>query len=86
MKIPDKIKLYAKRKVNEEEERVFANETGIESRIMISYLGDQEEEVSFRTEGRNISIKVSKSGLKKILITLHFGTISFIYLDLLMKL
>ncbi|PKG88406.1 hypothetical protein CXF77_12370 [Planococcus sp. MB-3u-09] len=65
MKIPDKIKLYAKRKVNEEEERVFANETGIESRIMISYLGDQEEEVSFRTEGRNISIKVSKKWIEE---------------------
>ncbi|QMT16236.1 hypothetical protein H1Q58_09620 [Planococcus maritimus] len=65
MKIPDKIKLYAKRKVNEEEERVFANETGIESRIMISYLEDQEEEVSFRTEGRSISIKVSKKWIEE---------------------
>lgn len=65
MKIPDKIKLHAKRKANEEEERVFANETGIESSIMISYLEDQEEEISFSTEGKNVSIQVSKKWIEE---------------------
>lgn len=65
MKISDKVKLLAKRKADEEEERVFANETGIESEIKISYLEDQEEEILFSTEGRTTSIKVSKKWIEE---------------------
>ncbi len=63
--IPDKIKLHAKRKAEEEEEKIFNNETGFESGVMISYPENQEEAVLFNLKGRTADIKISRKWIKE---------------------
>lgn len=62
--IPDKIKLHAKRKAKEEEEKIFNDGTGIESGVMISYPKDQDEAILFTKDGRTSDIKVSRNWIE----------------------
>lgn len=65
LSIPDKIKLHAKRKADKEEEKIFNNETGIESGVMISYPKAQEEALLVRMDGRTADIKVSRKWIEE---------------------
>lgn len=65
LSIPDKIKLHAKRKAKEEEEKIFNNGTGIESGVMISYPEDQDEAVLVTMDGRTADIKVSRKWIEE---------------------
>ena len=65
LSIPDKIKLHAKRKAEEEEEKIFNNGIGIESGVMISYPKDQDEAVLVNMDGRTADIKVSRKWIEE---------------------
>lgn len=77
--IPDRIKLNAKRKEKDEEEKIFRNGTGIESSVSISYPIDQEEAILLNMDGRSTDIKVSRKWLEE---NLDYPTLwnNFIYL------
>ncbi|MBM7586009.1 thiol-disulfide isomerase/thioredoxin [Bacillus pakistanensis] len=79
LSITDKIKLHAKRKAEEEEERIFNNETGIKSGVMISYPKDQDEAILFTMGDRTADIKVSRNWIEE---NLDYPTLwnNFIYL------
>ncbi|CEG28965.1 hypothetical protein [Bacillus sp. B-jedd] len=79
LSIPDKIKLHAKRKAKEEEEKIFNNGIGIETGVMISYPKDQEEVVLVTMDGRTADIKVSRNWIEE---NLDYPTLwnNFIYL------
>lgn len=63
--IPDKIKLHAKRKAKEEEEKIFSVGTGIETSVSISYPIDQDEVISLNMDGRIVDIKISRKWLEE---------------------
>lgn len=65
LNITDKIKLHAKRKAEEVEEKIFNSGTGIESGVRISYPKDQEEAVLFIMDGRTADIKVSRKWIEE---------------------
>lgn len=65
LNIPDKIKLHAKRKIKEEEEKIFSNGAGLESGVSISYPTDQEEAVLVSMDNRMADIKVSRKWLEE---------------------
>jgi len=77
--IPDKIKLRAKRKLKEEEDKIFNKSIGIESEVMISYPMDQDEAILFTMDGRTADIKVSRKWIEK---NIDYPTLwnNFIYL------
>lgn len=77
--ISDKIKLHAKRKSKDEEEKIFSNGVGIESGVMISYLKDQDEAVLFNMDGRKADIKISRNWIEE---NLDYPTLwnNFIYI------
>lgn len=79
LNIPDKIKLHAKRKVMEEEKKVFSNGTGIESGVSISYPTDQDEAVLRNMDSRIVDIKVGRKWLEE---NLDYPTLwnNFIYI------
>ena len=79
LNIPDKIKLHAKRKMKDEEEKIFSNGTGVESGISISYPTDQEEAVLVSMDNRIVDIKVSRKWLEE---NLDYPTLwnNFIYI------
>lgn len=79
LSIPDKIKLHAKRKAKEEEEKIFNNGTGIESGVMISYPKDQDEAILVNMDGRTADIKVSRKWIEE---NIDYPTLwnNFIYL------
>ena len=79
LNIPDKIKLHAKRKIKEEEEKIFSNGSGFESGVSISYPTDQEEAVLASMENRMVDIKVSRKWLED---SLDYPTLwnNFIYI------
>ena len=78
LNIPDKIKLHAKRKAKEEEERFFNNGTGFESGVMITYPKNQDEAVLVNKDGRTADIKVSRNWIEE---NLDYPTLwnNFIY-------
>lgn len=78
LNIPDKIKLHAKRKAKEEEEKIFSNGTGIESGVSISYPKKQDEVVLINMDGRIADIKVSRNWIEE---NLDYPTLwnNFIY-------
>jgi hypothetical protein len=63
--IPDKIKLHAKRKAKEEEEKIFSNGAGIESGFSISYPISQDEVISLNSDENMVDIKVSRKWLEE---------------------
>ncbi|MDI4643639.1 hypothetical protein [Cohnella hashimotonis] len=63
--MPDKIKLHAKRKAKEEEERIFGEGSGIESGVSISYPIDQDEVISLSADGSMFDMKVSRTWLEE---------------------
>lgn len=65
LNIPDKIKLHAKRKAKEEEEKVFTKGTGIESGVRISYPQEQDEAILVTMDGRTADIKVSRKWIEE---------------------
>ncbi|MCY9182670.1 hypothetical protein MOE68_19295 [Bacillus haynesii] len=65
LSIPDKIKLNAKRKAEKEEEKIFNNDTGIKSGVMISYPNDQDEAILFTMDGSTADIKVSRKWIEE---------------------
>lgn len=77
--IPDKLKLRAKRKAEEEEKKFFNDGVGIESGVMISYPKFPKEVISFSMGGRTLDIKVSRSWIAD---NLDFPTLwnNFIFL------
>lgn len=79
LNIPDKIRLHAKRKAKDEEERMFNNGTGIESGIMITYPKNQDEAILVNMDGRTADIKVSRNWIEE---NLDYPTLwnNFIYL------
>lgn len=79
LNIPDKIKLHAKRKMKEEEEKIFSNGSGFESGVSISYPIDQEEAVLVCMDNRMVDIKVSRKWLED---NLDYPTLwnNFIYI------
>ncbi|MCH1965680.1 hypothetical protein [Paraclostridium sordellii] len=76
--IPDKIKLHAKRKEKEEEEKIFSSGIGRQSGVSISYPIDQDEVVLLNMDGQTMDIKVSRKWLEN---NLDFPTLwnNFIY-------
>lgn len=78
LNIPDKIRLHAKRKVKDEEEKLFNNGTGVESGVMIAYPKDQDEVVLVNMDGRTADIKVSRNWIEE---NLDYPTLwnNFIY-------
>ncbi|MEH7016269.1 hypothetical protein [Bacillus sp. JJ63] len=89
LSISDKIKLHAKRKAKEEEEKIFNNGIGIESGVMISYPQEQDEAILITMDGRTADIKVSRKWIEE---NIDYPTLwnNFIYLfgftDLKMRL
>lgn len=79
LNIPDKIKLHAKRKMKEEEEKIFSNGAGFESGVSISYPTAQEEAVLVSMDNRMVDIKVSRKWLEE---NLDYPTLwnNFIYI------
>ncbi|MDA1806309.1 MULTISPECIES: hypothetical protein [Bacillus] len=79
LSIPDKIKLHAKRKAKEEEEKVFTKGTGIETGVRISYPQEQDEAILVTMEGRTADIKVSRKWIEE---NIDYPTLwnNFIYL------
>ncbi len=79
LNIPDKIKLHAKRKIKEEEEKIFSNGSGFKSGVSISYPIDQEEAVLVGMDNRMVDIKVSRKWLED---NLDYPTLwnNFIYI------
>lgn len=79
LNIPDKIKLHAKRKIKEEEEKIFSNGSGFESGVSISYPTNQEETVLVSMDNRMADIKVSRKWLEE---NLDYPTLwnNFIYI------
>lgn len=79
LSMPDKIKLQAKRKAEKEEEKIFNKDTGIESRVMISYPNDQDEAILVTMDGRTAEIKVSRKWIEE---NIDYPTLwnNFIYL------
>lgn len=79
LRIPDKIKLHAKRKAEEEEEKIFNNGTGIESGVMISFPKNQDEAILVKMDGRTADIKVSREWIEE---NIDYPTLwnNFIYL------
>lgn len=77
--IPDKIRLHAKRKSKDEEERIFNNGSGIESEVIITYPKNQDEAVLVNMDGRTANIKVSRNWIKE---NLDYPTLwnNFIYI------
>lgn len=65
LNITDKIKLHAKRKAQEEEEKIFSSGTGIESGVMISYPEAQDEALLVTMDGRTADIKVSRKWIEE---------------------
>lgn len=65
LKIPDKIKLLAKRKESQEIEKLFSNGSGIESSISISYPPELSKEIVISKEGLKIDIKVSRKWIEE---------------------
>lgn len=65
LNIPDKIKLNAKRKMKEEEEKIFSNGAGFESGVSISYPAEQEEPVLASMDNRIAEIKVSRKWIEE---------------------
>jgi hypothetical protein len=78
LNIPDKIRLHAKRKAKDEEERIFNNGTGIETEVIISYPKGQDEVILVNMDGRTAEIKVSRSWIEE---NLDYPTLwnNFIY-------
>lgn len=79
LNIPDKIKLHAKRKMKQEEEKIFSNGSGFESGVSISYPTDQDEAVLVGMDNRMVDIKVSRKWLEE---NLDYPTLwnNFIYI------
>lgn len=79
LNISDKIKLHAKRKMKEEEEKIFSNGAGFESGVSISYPTDQDEAVLVSMDNRMADIKVSRKWLEE---NLDYPTLwnNFIYI------
>lgn len=79
LSIPDKIKLHAKRKATEEEEKTFNKGTGIESGVQISYPTDQDEAILVIMSGMTADIKVSRKWIEE---NMDYSTLwnNFIYL------
>lgn len=79
LNIPDKIKLHAKRKIKEEEEKIFSNGSGFKSGVSICYPTNQEEAVLVSMENRMADIKVSRKWLEE---NLDYPTLwnNFIYI------
>ncbi|MCM3584974.1 hypothetical protein M3182_04335 [Mesobacillus maritimus] len=77
--ISDKIRLHAKRKAKEEEEKIFKNGVGIESGVNITYLNDQDEAVLYSMDGRTADIKFSRKWIEE---NVDYPTLwnNFIYL------
>lgn len=63
--ITDKIKLHAKRKAEEEKERIFNEGTGLESEVRIFYLNDQDEAILAAMNGRTAEIKISTKWIEE---------------------
>lgn len=78
LNIPDKIKLHAKRKAKDEEERIFSDGTGIETGVTISYPKNQDEAVLVTMNDRMADIKVSRNWIEE---NLDYSTLwnNFIY-------
>lgn len=78
LNVPDKIRLHAKRKAKDEEEKLFYNGTGIESGVVISYPKNQDEVVLVKIDGRTADIKVSRNWIEE---NLDYPTLwnNFIY-------
>lgn len=79
LNISDKIKLHAKRKMKEEEEKIFSNGSGFESGVSISYPTNQEEAVLASMDNRMADIKVSRKWIEE---NLDYPTLwnNFIYI------
>lgn len=79
LSIPDKIKLHAKRKIKEEEEKIFSNGSGVKSGVSISYPTNQEEVVLSSMDNRMADIKVSRKWIEE---NLDYPTLwnNFIYI------
>lgn len=79
LNISDKIKLHAKRKIKEEEEKIFSNGAGFESGVSISYPTDQDEAVLVSMDSIMTDIKVSRKWLEE---NLDYPTLwnNFIYI------
>ena len=78
LNIPDKIRLHAKRKAKNEEERIFNEGTGIESGVIITYPKNQDEAILVNMDGRTADIKVSRNWIEE---NLDYPTLwnNFIY-------
>lgn len=78
LNIPDKVKLQAKRKAKDEEERIFNNGPGIETGVIISYPKNQDEAVLATMDDRMADIKVSRNWIEE---NLDYPTLwnNFIY-------
>lgn len=79
LNIPDKIKLHAKRKAKDEEERIFNDGTGNESGVIISYPKNQDDAVLFTMDDRMADIKISRNWIEE---NLDYPTLwnNFIYI------
>lgn len=62
--ITDKIKLHAKRKEKEETDRIFSQETAIESVVSIKYETDLEKAILSNADGEEISFVVNLDWIK----------------------
>jgi len=78
LSISDKIKLHAKKKAKEEEERIFSHGTWIESGVSISYDNDQQEAILVHMKGAAADIKISRNWIEE---NLDYPTLwnNFIY-------
>lgn len=67
LNITDKIKLHAKRKEKEEEEKIFSQDTGMQSSVSIQYQKGVNEEIQLNLTGniRDISIVVSRDWIEE---------------------
>lgn len=63
--ISDKIKLYANRKIKQQEEEIFSRGTAIESGVGISYSNEQEEPIIFNMDGQEVEVSVSRVWVKE---------------------
>jgi len=78
LNIPDKIRLHAKRKAKNEEERIFNEGTGFESGVTITYPKNQDEAILVNMDGITADIKVSRNWIEE---NLDYPTLwnNFIY-------
>ncbi len=77
--INDRIKLNAKRKIKDEEQKIFRNGSGLQSGVRISYPIDQIETVITKMNGMEADISISRTWIQE---NLDFPTLwnNFIYI------